>query len=991
MALQAAVFPRGQRGRLYPLHIHIAYLFTLLIFVACSVIGWFNFHQSRRIVLTAASDVFERTARQTGDDLQRLYGPLETLVELLVHHPLAAAPSLDSRLQALPMLREALEKNTHLSAVYVGYGNGDFFLIRSLASRAVALAVQAPAGARFLVQSMERQGRVARPTFIFFDEWLQELERRHPAAYDFDPRGRPWFIRAQTATALVRTEPYVFLTTREVGKTFAGLAGSGAVVAADLTLEEISASLAGAGITPGSQLALVDARGRVLAERDRERLHRVNARAGGQLPTLDQLGVPVLGALAAAGAGNSRVIEAAGQVWHGRAVAVPEAGDEPNYLLVAAPENELLAEAVRIRTWTLWVTLALIALAIPGTWWLARRISGELKDLIRESAEIRRFRFDGTPAKGSPIWEIDELSRSMNQMKGTIRKFLDISATLTAERNFDRLLERVLQETLASAEASGGIVYLMAENGRGLLPAALRWEVGTAAEEQGAPASGEVAGLPGLVFLPTARETHPLLLAVLEARTQVLDVPPQRPPGMEFLDAPGSPLVGLPVLLVALPLKNRAQEVVGVLALFLPGSAEAPSPERISFIEALSGASAVAIDNQRLIQAQKVLLESLIQLVAGAIDAKSPYTGGHCQRVPELTKMLARAACDTTAGPYADFTLSDEEWEALHIAGWLHDCGKVITPEYVVDKATKLETLYDRIHEVRMRFEVLKRDAEIEFWQQVAAGGDGAALRQALEAQWQVLDEEFAFVASCNQGGEFMAPEKLERLQRIAGRTWRRTLDDRLGLSWEEGRRKAQLPPVPLPATEPLLADKPEHLLERGPRDLMPADNPWGFKLQVPAWKFNRGELHNLAVARGTLSEEDRYIINDHIVQTIIMLTALPFPRHLQNVPELAGGHHEKMDGSGYPRRLRREEMSAPARMMAIADIFEALTAVDRPYKKGKTLSEAVRIMVAMKREGHIDPELFDLFLTSGVYREYGERYLSPEQIDSVDVGSCIG
>ena len=312
MALQAAVFPRGQRGRLYPLHIHIAYLFTLLIFVACSVIGWFNFHQSRRIVLTAASDVFERTARQTGDDLQRLYGPLETLVELLVHHPLAAAPSLDSRLQALPMLREALEKNAHLSAVYVGYGNGDFFLIRSLASRAVALAVQAPAGARFLVQSMERQGRVACPTFIFFDEWLQELERRHPAAYDFDPRGRPWFIRAQTATALVRTEPYVFFTTREVGKTFARLAGSGAVVAADLTLEEISASLAGAGITPGSQLALVDARGRVLAERDRERLHRANARAGGQLPTLDQLGVPVLGALAAAGAGNSRVIEAAG-------------------------------------------------------------------------------------------------------------------------------------------------------------------------------------------------------------------------------------------------------------------------------------------------------------------------------------------------------------------------------------------------------------------------------------------------------------------------------------------------------------------------------------------------------------------------------------------------------------------------------------------------------------------------------------------------------
>ncbi|HET7775223.1 MAG TPA: metal-dependent phosphohydrolase, partial [Azospira sp.] len=748
MAPSPRTFPKRQHGRLYPLHIHIAYLFSLLIFVACSIIGWFNYHQSRRIVLTAASDVFERTARQVSDDLQRLYGPLETLVELLVHHPLAAAPDLASRLQSLPMLREALLKNPHLSAVYVGYPQGDFFLVRSLANPLVAAGVQAPPGARFLVQSVERRpdGKPGlRPTFIFFDEWLQEVERRHPAAYDFDPRSRPWYQRASGATTLVRTEPYVFYTTKEVGKTFARLAGSDAVVAADLTLADISTSLAAAGLTPGTQLVLADGQGQVLADKAQQRLSDAAARAGGRLPTLAELGSPALARLAPDSANG--IFRAAGQVWHSRAIAVPDAGDAPNYLVVAAPEDELLAEAIRIRTWTLWVTLGLIALAIPGTWLLARRISGELKDLIRESADIRRFRFDGAPAKGSPIWEIDELSRSMNQMKNTISKFLDITQTLTAERHFDRLLERVLQETLASAEASGGIVYLVADNGRGLLPAALRWQPN---EEGRIPEPVEAAHLPGLAFVKSPQETHPLLLAALEARTQVLEVPPQRPAGMEFLDGEGSDLVGLPVLLVALPLKNRAQEVVGVLALFLPGSAEAPSPERISFIEALSGASAVAIENQRLLQAQKTLLESLIQLVAGAIDAKSPYTGGHCQRVPELTKMLARAACETTTGPYAGFSLSEEQWEALHIAGWLHDCGKVTTPEYVVDKATKLETLYDRIHEVRMRFEVLKRDAEVDFWRQVAAGGDGAALRPALEAQWRVLDEEFAFVAACN-------------------------------------------------------------------------------------------------------------------------------------------------------------------------------------------------------------------------------------------------
>jgi len=980
--------PNRQRGRLYPLHIHIAYLFTLLIFVACSVIGWFNFHQSRRIVLSAAENVFERTARQTSDDLARLYGPLETLVELLVHHPLAAATDLPGRLHHLPMLREALEKNPRLSAVYVGYPNGDFFLVRPLGAASVAKAVNAPDGARFLVQSMERTGRgkgEERPSFIFYDEWLQELERRHPETYHFDPRSRPWFGRASDSTVLVRTEPYVFFTTREVGKTFARQAAGGAVVAADLTLADISASLAGAGISPGTQLLLVDAKGQVLADRDQNRLSTASGRNGGRLPTLAELDSPVLAQLKPDD--QPRLVRADGRIWHSRALPVETAGDEANYLMVAAPEDELLEEAVRIRTRTLWVTLALIALAIPGTWLLARRISGELTDLIRESAEIRRFRFDGPPAKGSPIWEINELSRSMNQMKTTIRKFLEISATLSSERNFDHLLERVLQETLASAEASGGIVYLVPDNGRGLLPAALRWQP----DDEGAvPVTPQAAHLPGLAFIPSPVETHPLLLAALEARTQVLEVPPQRPAGMEFLDSEGSDLVGLPVLLVALPLKNRAQEVIGVLALFLPGSAEAPPPERISFIEALSGASAVAIENQRLIQSQKALLESLIRLVAGAIDAKSPYTGGHCQRVPELTKMLARAACDTTEGPYAGFAMSEDEWEALHIAGWLHDCGKVTTPEYVVDKATKLETLYDRIHEVRMRFEVLKRDAEIDFWKQVAAGGDAAALRQALEAQWQVLDEEFAFVASCNEGGEFMAPERQARLQAIATRTWQRTLDDRLGIAWEEGKRKAASPAQPLPASEALLADKPEHLIEREPRDLMPAQNPWGFKLQVPQWKFNRGELHNLGVGRGTLSEEDRYIINDHIVQTIIMLDALPFPRHLRNVPELAGGHHEKMDGKGYPKRLKGDEMSPQARMMAIADIYEALTAVDRPYKKGKKLSEALAIMVRMRQDQHIDGELFELFLTSGVYRQYAERYLRPEQLDEVDVEALL-
>ena len=193
-----------------------------------------------------------------------------------------------------------------------------------------------------------------------------------------------------------------------------------------------------------------------------------------------------------------------------------------------------------------------------------------------------------------------------------------------------------------------------------------------------------------------------------------------------------------------------------------------------------------------------------------------------------------------------------------------------------------------------------------------------------------------------------------------------------------------------LPVDEPLLADKPEHRIARPPTEGIAADNPWGFRMDVPKLLYDRGELHNLTISRGTLTAEERYKINEHMVQTIIMLSRLPFPKHLRAVPEIAGGHHEKMDGTGYPKRLTRQQMSPLARMMAIADIFEALTAADRPYKDGKTLSQALAIMAKMRNEQHIDAELFDLFLRAGVYREYAQRYLRPEQIDTVDIADYL-
>ncbi|MBF0189929.1 MAG: GAF domain-containing protein [Magnetococcales bacterium] len=440
---------------------------------------------------------------------------------------------------------------------------------------------------------------------------------------------------------------------------------------------------------------------------------------------------------------------------------------------------------------------------------------------------------------------------------------------------------------------------------------------------------------------------------------------------------------------LTVPLKPRQGKVIGVMQLInainpITKKVIPFDPELITFVEALAAQAAMTLDNQLLLQAQKDLFDAFIQLIAAAIDAKSPYTGGHCERVPELARLLAQAVCETDHPGFANFTMTEDEHQEMRIASWLHDCGKVTTPEYVVDKATKLEGIHNRIHEVRMRFEVLHRDAQIACLQGLLDGqSDPATLKQTLHADLTALQEEFAFVARANVGGEFMTAADQARIRALAQRTWIRHFDDTLGLSYAELRRKpSQSGGIDVP--EPLLADKAEHIIPRE-RDTRSRDQAMGIRMPVPEHLYNMGEIYNLCIERGTLTHEERYKINEHVVQTLAMLENLPFPDSMARVPEFAGAHHETMRGTGYPRQLQRAQMSVPARIMAIADVFEALTATDRPYKEPKTLSQAIKIMGFMKKDGHIDPDLFSIFLKSGVYRQYAEKYLSPSQIDSVD------
>jgi HD-GYP domain-containing protein (c-di-GMP phosphodiesterase class II) len=394
---------------------------------------------------------------------------------------------------------------------------------------------------------------------------------------------------------------------------------------------------------------------------------------------------------------------------------------------------------------------------------------------------------------------------------------------------------------------------------------------------------------------------------------------------------------------LTVPMKNHEDEIIGVLQLInardratntiVPFS---ETDQRLA--ESLASQAAVALTNRLLISQLENLFESFVNLLNKAIDEKSPYTGGHCHRVPVLTMLLAEAVHETKAGPHALWHLTDLDRYELKIAALLHDCGKVTTPVHIVDKATKLQTLFDRIHLIDTRFEIIKRDAEIAALRAAREpDADAKAIDQACRKRLWEIQEDREFLRLCNIGGEAMTPAAQDRVRDIATKyRWR---------------------------------------------------NPRG----EPVDFLTEDEVENLTIRAGTLTAAERQVINHHIVVTIQMLEALPWPKHLMNVPEYAGGHHERMDGKGYPRGLKRDQMSVQARIMGIADIFEALTARDRPYKPGKTLTESLNILGKMRLDGHIDPELFDIFIRARIYERYAKDYLDPEQVDAVDVTKIPG
>lgn len=518
----------------------------------------------------------------------------------------------------------------------------------------------------------------------------------------------------------------------------------------------------------------------------------------------------------------------------------------------------------------------------------------------------------------------------------------EIGAALSSERDINRLLEKILVAAKSITHADGGTLYRVTEDGQALrfeiirndcLGIALGGTSGNPIDFPNLPLHNE-KGEPNNSMVAAFAVNKDLTVNIADAYSEAgFDFSGTR----KFDERTGYHSQSF----LTVPMKNHENEIIGVLQLINALDPQTRLVQPFSraeqrLVESLASQAAIALTNRQLILQLEVLFESFINLINLAIDEKSPYTGGHCQRVPALTMMIADAAIATHDGPLANFQLSEDDLYELKIAGLLHDCGKVTTPVHVVDKATKLQTIFDRIGLVDTRLEVLKRDVQIatlrrllDMRTQTSPEAESAVWTECWKAIGN-LDEEREFLRHANVGGEAMTAEDQQRVRDIGTKhRWRNTA----GID----------------------------------ADFLSAD-----------------EIENLTIRAGTLTAQERETINHHIVATIKMLEALPWPKHLKNVPEYAGGHHERMDGKGYPKGLTREQMSWQARMMGIADIFEALTARDRPYKPGMKLSQAMGIMRKFSEGGHIDPDLFEVFLRQGVYRRYAEAFLDPAQIDQV-------
>lgn len=916
--------------------------------VTLTSVNWIG---TRTLLLNAAASKAEITSQITEQRVQQIVGPATALLRVLALDTVTDATTLEQRLRRLRVFTTNLHANPLLTAIYIGYDNGDYFLVSPLNKPEIRQNYAAPAKASFVIRtSIEREGNKEHQLF-FYDQQLNLLEQRAAIDYVYDPRQRPWYYNAFTTTDVAISKPYIYADTPLIGITLSMRSSNPrAIVAMDLPLVGINEVLQKFSITPNSQIALVDRQGAVIATNTAASLPPPSALSTSlQLPTLSSLEHRALLRLWQLQPQQQVLSYRSGdQEWLGRRIQLPEYRNLGLQLLIATPTKELLSDLYQQSRQMIVIAISLGVLLLAIGILLGRRIGQVIEQHIERIRQLSNFDFSRPAPDFTMLYEAYQLTDVTDDVGRTMEALLKISQILQAELNIETMLDQVLRLFVEAARCDSGAVYLYHPENK-------IWKK--------------------TAFCGSQKD--------IDAISDQLQLEPDL-----HLDQCAT--------CQNFAIRGRKGDVLGHVILKHAGDPNHRSRDFIIFSERLTGMLAIPIETRQLIESQKALMDAFILVLADAIDTKSAHTGGHCRRVPKLAMMFVDQLSAETQGDYANFHCNHDDREAFRLAAWLHDCGKITTPEHIIDKATKLETIYNRIHEIRTRFEILHRDAHIAALTAQLAGTDPAVAEAQRDAQYAQLQEDFAFVAQSNIGCEFLSDAAIARLQQIAERTWCRHFDDKLGLSaLELARCDPAAPAELLPVFEPLLSDKHTHLVpwDEAHKPVVARDDPrntYGFDMQLPPYQRNNGELYNLNIRRGTLTHEDRFSINNHIVQTLIMLTKLPWPKHLQRIPDMATNHHERMDGNGYPRRLHGSQMSIEERVLAVADVFEALTAADRPYKSAKTISESLAIMAKMCKENHLDTGLFVYFLNSRLWLVYAQEFIPPAQIDAVNIEQLV-
>jgi len=536
---------------------------------------------------------------------------------------------------------------------------------------------------------------------------------------------------------------------------------------------------------------------------------------------------------------------------------------------------------------------------------------------------------------------VKELKVFTEEQASHINDLVKIGAALSAERDLNRVLEMILAQARKFTNADGGTLYLLTDDATELAFHVVHNE--TLNTYMGGTSGNEVA-LPNVkLYNEDGTPNHANVSAYVALSGEVENIEDvYEAKGFNF-DGPrkfDEAMGYRSMSMLVVPMRDHEGEIIGVLQLINakdPGTNETipfgHETEEVAL--ALASQAAVVLTQQRLIGDLRNLFESFIQAIATAIDEKSKYTGGHIARVTELTVLIAQKVNEAEKGPFKDFKFTDDELEELRIAAWLHDTGKITTPEYVVDKANKLETIFDRIDLVKTRWQTIKLERQLQAYQEMLKQVEdhidprkSEEIQSACDSDLEALENDLEFLVHTNTGGEFMADEKLDRLNKIASREYKVNGDN-----------------------QPFLLDD---------------------------------EVENLGIRKGTLTKDEREIIENHAVMTQKILSEIPWPKKLKQVPGIAGAHHEKLDGSGYPDGMEGLEINLQSRIMAVADVFEALSAKDRPYKKPMMLSQAVKILGFMVKDMHLDGNIVDLFVESGLVKDYAKKYLDKSQIDII-------